>query len=535
MIPYMNAFGVSLIVLGTAVGSAFVAIWIYRSLIAKQTQQARTDASAILADAEARSRELSELTEKKAKEEYQRQLAKAEEDARRLVQQQERDLARRRHELERRQRKLDSFKSGVDRQIEELGQRETVLLERETETRSRLERHAKQEREVDTLRSELKRRCEEISGLTEAEARKLFLENLEADVRQEASALVRRIEAETKEQAERKARQIITLAIQRCASDHVSETTVSVVQLPSDDMKGRIIGREGRNIRALEAATGCNIIVDDTPEAVVLSCFDPIRREIARQTLERLLQDGRIHPGRIEEVAQKVERDLNDHIRQTGEQAVFELGLTDVHPELTKVIGRLKYRTSYGQNILDHSLEVGRLCSYMASELGVDPHIARRAGFMHDIGKALTHEMEGTHAQLGADLCKRYNEPPGVVHAVAAHHNEVEPRTVIAVLVQGADAISSARPGARRETLENYVKRLRALEEIADSFRGVTKAYAIQAGREIRIMVEPTEISDNEACLLARDVAQRVEKDVEYPGQIKVTVCRELRAVDYAK
>jgi ribonucrease Y len=445
------------------------------------------------------------------------------------------NLARKRHELERRQRKLDARKGAFDRQFEELNERESALQAQESALETIRERLRARNRRDRNARSELKRRCEEISGFTEAEAKKLLLENLETDVRQDAAALVRRIEAETKEEAERKARQIITLAIQRCASEHVSETTVSVVQLPSEDMKGRIIGREGRNIRALEAATGCNIIVDDTPEAVVLSCFDPIRREIARQTLERLLHDGRIHPGRIEEVVAKVERDLNDHIRQAGEQAVFELGLADIHPELTKVIGRLKYRTSYGQNILDHSIEVGNLCSFMAAELGADAHAARRAGFLHDIGKALTHEMEGTHALLGAELCKKYNEPPGVVHAIAAHHNEVEPRTIIAVLVQGADAISSARPGARRETLENYVKRLRHLEEIADSFRGVTKAYAIQAGREIRIMVEPSEINDNEACLLARDVAKRVEKDVEYPGQIKVTVCRELRAVDYAK
>jgi ribonuclease Y len=530
----MDASSVSLLVLGIAVGSA-LGVWVYRTLAARNISQAKSGASVILAEAEARGRLLIEQSEQKAKEEYQRQLAKANQDAERQAQKDERELARKRHELERRLRKLDSRKSGIDRQTEELGERETRIEQRESELESKRQRFEKEEREIESLRSELKRRCEEISGLTEAEAKQLLLENIESDVRQEASALVRRIETETKEQAEKKARQIITLAIQRCASDHVSETTVSVVQLPSDDMKGRIIGREGRNIRALEAATGCNIIVDDTPEAVVLSCFDPIRREIARQTLERLLQDGRIHPGRIEELVAKVERDLNDHIRQTGEQAVFELGLVDIHPELTKVIGRLKYRTSYGQNILDHSIEVGNLCSYMAAELGADAHAARRAGFLHDIGKALTHEMEGTHALLGAELCKKYNEPPGVVHAIASHHNEVEPRTIIAVLVQGADAISSARPGARRETLENYVKRLRHLEEIADSFRGVTKAYAIQAGREIRIMVEPTEINDNEACLLARDVAKRVEKDVEYPGQIKVTVCRELRAVDYAK
>ncbi|HOR27385.1 MAG TPA: ribonuclease Y, partial [Candidatus Sumerlaeota bacterium] len=323
--------------------------------------------------------------------------------------------------------------------------------------------------------------------------------------------------------------------IQKCATDQVSETTVSVVNLPNDEMKGRIIGREGRNIRALEATTGCNIIVDDTPEAVVLSCFDPLRREVARLTLERLLGDGRIHPGRIEEVVAKVERELADHIREVGEQTVFDLGISDMHPELIKTLGRLKYRTSYGQNILTHSVEVARLCSHMAGELGADTDVAKRAGLLHDIGKALSYEMEGTHALIGADLAKKCNEAPGVVHAIAAHHNEEEPRTIIAVLVQAADAISSARPGVRRESLENYIKRMQRLEAIATGFPGVSKAFAIQAGRELRIMVEPTEVNDNEAALLARDVTKKIEQELEYPGQIKVTICREYRVTEYAK
>ncbi|MBI3735089.1 ribonuclease Y, partial [Candidatus Sumerlaeota bacterium] len=462
--------------------------------------------------------------EKKAEEEYERRLEKF-----------EREFSKRRHEIERLERRLTDRQTTLERKIEAQDKREKELQAREADIAGIRERIQKKEEAIEAIRIEAKRKCESISGLTEEKAKKMLLENIEADVRQDAAAMVHRVEAETKEIADRKARQIITMAIQRCAAEQVTESTVSVVQLPSDEVKGKIIGREGRNIRALEAATGCNIIVDDTPEAVVLSCFDPIRREIARQTLEKMLGDGRIHPGRIEEVVAKVEKNLQDHIRQVGEQTCFDLGLADMHPELSKVLGRLKYRTSYGQNILNHSIEMAQLCMHMAAELGADMQAAKRAGLLHDIGKALTHEMEGTHALIGADLCKKYNEAPGVVHAIAAHHNEVEPRTIIAVLVQAADSISSARPGARRETLENYVKRLRDIEAIADSFKGVTKAYAIQAGREIRIMVEPTEINDNEASLMARDVSKRIEKELQYPGQNKVTVCRETRFVEYAK
>lgn len=523
-----------LVGLGALVGIG-LGIVLGRVLTARKNQAAAASAEAILADAETRSRQKIEEYERKAEEEFRRQKEKAEEEYRREVTRFERDFARQSQESERRERKLTERQSALDRKFDGLEKRDQGLQQKERELDSIRARLEKKDQEIETIRHETKRRCEEISRLTEAEARKLLIESLEADVRNEAAGLVRRIEAETKEIAEKKARQIITLAIQRCATEQVTESTVSVVQLPSDEIKGRIIGREGRNIRALEAATGCNIIVDDTPEAVVLSCFDPIRREVARQTLERLLGDGRIHPGRIEEIVAKVEKELNDLIRQTGEQTVFELGMADMHPELSKVVGRLKYRTSYGQNILFHSIEVAHLCGIMASELGADPVSAKRAGLLHDVGKALTHEVEGTHALIGADLAKKYNEAPGVVHAIASHHNEVEPRTIIAILVQCADAISSARPGARRETLENYVKRLKKLEEIADGFRGVTKAYALQAGREIRIMVEPTEINDNEASLLARDISKRIEQEVDYPGQIKITVCRELRVTEYAK
>lgn len=524
------AGGLTLIVVGVVIGAL-----VNRAMINRRLAATDRTVDTILDDAKLRGKEIEKEYERKAEGEYKRQLGRAERENRNLVDKFERELSKRREQIDKRERKLDSRRSALDRKLDDLEKREGGFEEREREIDDLRERLEKKQDAVEEIRTETKRRCEAISGLTQDEAKKLLLQNLEVDVRQDAAALVRRVEAETREIADKKARQLITLAIQRCAAEQVSETSVSVVQLPSDDLKGRIIGREGRNIRALEAATGCNFIIDDTPEAVVLSCFDPIRREIARQTLERLVADGRIHPGRIEELVVKVERELNEHIRQTGEDAAFELGFADMHPELTKTMGRLKYRTSYGQNILSHSSEVARLCSYMASELGADAVAAKRAGFLHDIGKALTHDVEGTHAALGADLCKKHNEAPGVVHSIAAHHNEIEPRTIIAVLVQAADAISSARPGARRETLENYVKRLRKLEEIADGFDGVTKSYALQAGRELRIIVEPTEINDNEASMLARDISRKIEKEVQYPGQIKVTVCREVRATEYAK
>jgi ribonuclease Y len=423
----------------------------------------------------------------------------------------------------------------LEKKIESVERRERSLVEKENQYDRRIQEAEVRAEELKRLRAEAQRRCEEISGLTVEQAKAMLLESLEEVVRQDSAALVRRVETETKEIANKKARQIITLAIQKCATDQVSETTVSVVNLPNDEMKGRIIGREGRNIRALEAATGVNIIIDDTPEAVVLSCFDPLRREIARQTLERLLSDGRIHPGRIEEVAAKVEKEVNDNIRETGERVAFDVGIPGLHPELIKLLGRLKYRTSYGQNVLGHTQEVVHLMETMASEVGVDAQIAKRAGLLHDIGKAVSYEMEGTHALIGAELAKKYNEPPAVVHAVAAHHWEDEPRTVIAVLLQAADAISAARPGARRETLESYVKRLESLEQIAQSYDGVNKAYAMQAGREIRVIVEPAALNDNDCAKLARDITKRIESEIEYPGQIKVTVCREMRVTEYAK
>jgi ribonuclease Y len=493
-------------------------------LYEKKTKAARFEAQRIIDEAtkEAERKRKEALIE--AKEEfYQRQ------------RQIERELRRRKVEVERQEKKNQLRESQLDKKIELLEKRERSIADKERTLDSKLETVEQKQQEVDRLRGEAVRKCEEISGLTSEEAKRMLLESLENEVRQDAAALIRRVENETREIGQKKARQIITLAIQKCATDQVSETTVSVVNLPNDEMKGRIIGREGRNIRALEAATGCNIIVDDTPEAVVLSCFDPLRREIARLSLERLIGDGRIHPARIEEVVAKAEKDVMEAIREAGEQVAFDLRIHELHPELIKLVGRLKFRTSYGQNVLTHSIEVAHLAEVMASELGVDAQLAKRAGALHDIGKAVSYEMEGTHSLIGAELAKKYNESPAVVHAIAAHHAEENPRTIIAVLVQAADAISASRPGARRETLEAYIQRLEKLESIASSFEGVEKSYAIQAGREIRILVVPDKLNDAECAKLARDVTKKIESGLEYPGQVKVTVVRETRAVEYAR
>jgi len=437
--------------------------------------------------------------------------------------------------LEKDEVRLRKREETVEKREETLGRREQSVGDKERYLEDKTKRAEQQLAEVTELRGGLIRKTEEISGLTVEEAKKMLLDNLESEVRQESAALVRRIEAETQDTADKKARQILMLAVQRLSTDQVTESTVSVVHLPSDEMKGRIIGREGRNIRALEQATGVNIIVDDTPEAVVLSCFDPMRREIARLVLEKLIADGRIHPTRIEEIVEKTERQVLEQAREAGEQACIDVGMHDIHPELIKLLGRLKFRTSYGQNVLKHSVECAHIAEMISSELGLDSKLAKRATLLHDIGKAVSHEMEGPHALIGAELAKKYRERPEVVHAIEAHHNEVKPKTLTAVLVQTADAISAARPGARRETLESYIKRLENLEAIAQSFEGVEKSYAIQAGREVRIVVEPDKLNDNECSLLARNVTKRIEEELQYPGQIKVVVVREVRKTEYAR
>jgi ribonuclease Y len=522
------SLGTILAIVGVVVIAIFAAIagtyWFLAKRMGVQISSAQREAQIVLEEAQKEAETIRKAAELEAKEQvFQR------------TKQAERDLNRKRSELDKIENRMRNKERELDRKLESYEQREKAVAAKERELDERLQKVAQREAELAEAELAARRRAEEISGLTVEEAKRFLLESLENEVRQEAAALVRRIENETREQAERKARQIITLAIQRCATDQVSETTCSVLTLPSEEMKGRIIGREGRNIRALEAATGVNIVIDDTPDAIVLSSFDPLRREIARQALEKLLTDGRINPVRIEEVVKKTEREFLEHLRQEGEQAAFELGIADLHPELHKLLGRLKYRASYGQNILMHVKEVAILCGIMASELGADVQLARRAGLLHDIGKAVSHEVEGTHALIGADLCKKYGESMPVVHAVAAHHNEEEPRTLAAVFVQAADALSASRPGARRETLEAYIKRLEQLEEIASSFPGVEKSYVMMAGREIRIMVKPEDINDNEAALLAREITKRIQSEVQYPGQIKVTVLRETRFVEYAK
>ncbi len=440
------------------------------------------------------------------------------------------------------EREIKDRRSEMNRQERRVQQKEEALDKKSEALEKKDEQINKKIKEVDVLKEEtLKVKnaqleiLERISGLSVEEAKSYLLKNIESEVRHEAAIMIKDIESQAKEEADKKAKAIISTAIQKCAADHVAEATVSVVALPNDEMKGRIIGREGRNIRALETATGIDLIIDDTPEAVVLSGFDPVRREIARMALEKLIADGRIHPARIEETVEKARKEIDAIIKQEGEQATFDTGVHGLHPELVKLLGRMKYRTSYGQNVLKHSTEVANLAGIMAGELGVDVKLAKRAGLLHDIGKSVDHEIEGSHIDIGVDIAKKYQESPEVIHAIAAHHGDVEATTIIACIVQACDAISAARPGARRENLETYIKRLEKLEELADSFQGVEKSFAIQAGREIRIMVKPDAVKDEETVLLARDIVKKIESELEYPGQIKVNVIRETRSVDYAK
>ncbi len=455
-------------------------------------------------------------------------LLEAKDEAFRIKRDAEREIREQRAEVQRLERRLVQREENLDRKLESLEKRDQALAQREQEV-------AKVREEVQALYQAGRLELERISGLTAEQARQELLQKAEAEIRYEAAQAARKIEAEAREEAERRAREIVALAIQRCAADHTAEVTVSVIALPNEEMKGRIIGREGRNIRALESLTGVDFIIDDTPESVTLSSFDPIRREIAKMTLEKLLADGRIHPARIEEMVEKAQREIDARIRDAGERAAFEAGVHGLHPEELKLLGRLNFRFSYGQNLLQHSIEVALLAGLMASQLDADPELARRAGLLHDIGKALTHEVEGSHSDIGMDIARRYHEPPEVLNAIAYHHGDAEAACLEAILVAAADAISASRPGARKETVEMYVKRLENLERIATSFAGVDRAYAIQAGREIRVLVRPQEIDDPAAAVLAREMAKKIEDELEYPGQIKVTVLRETRAVEYAK
>ena len=440
----------------------------------------------------------------------------------------DRELRERRNEVQRQERRLAQREESLDKKADNMEVREESLNKKAAAVQ-------KMQEEAEAFHAKQISELERIAAMTQDEAKQIIVERVQKEAFHDAAAMVRDIEFRAKEEGEKKARNIIALAIQKCAADHVAESTVSVIALPNDDMKGRIIGREGRNIRALETATGVDLIIDDTPEAVIVSAFDPVRREIARIAVEKLIMDGRIHPARIEEMVEKARKEVDNHIREAGDNAVFETQQHGIHHELVKLLGRLRYRTSYGQNVLKHSIEVSHLAGLMAAELGADVQLAKRAGLLHDIGKAVDHEAEGTHVTLGGELARKYHESPDVIHAILAHHNDVEPQTVEAVLVQAADAISAARPGARRESLENYIKRLEKLEEIANSFDGVERCFAIQSGREVRIMVKPDDVTDEGTKILAKEIAKRIEKEMEYPGQIRVNVIRETRSTEYAK
>ena len=515
MLPY---------VIGAVLGLALGAALVYVFGVLRERKQADED----LNSAKNQAKQIVNDAYKSAENKKREALLESKEEILKARNEYEREEKERRSDLQKQERRLQQKEENLDRKTENMERKEEHLS-------NRLARLEATQAEAERLKQEQVDMLEKISGFTAEEAKAYLLSQLEADVTHESAMKIKEIEARFKDEADSKAREIISLAIQRCAADHVAEATVSVVPLPNDEMKGRIIGREGRNIRTLETLTGVDLIIDDTPEAITLSSFDPVRREIARLALEKLIVDGRIHPARIEEMVDKARREVEQIIKSEGERATFETGIHGIHPELVKILGRLRYRTSYGQNVLQHSIEVAHIAGMMASELGLDPVPARRAGLLHDIGKAIDHEVEGSHVQIGVDLAKKYKESQPIIHAIEAHHGDVEAKTIVACLVQAADAISAARPGARRENLENYIKRLEKLESIANETPGVSGSFAIQAGREIRIIVNPEKVSDDKMVLLAREIAKKIENELDYPGQIKVNMVRETRAIDYAK
>ena len=516
----MGVLGIVLIVVALIVGAGIGIIVgnLYRKKVAEaEIGSAEQEAKRIVADA-------MKTAEAKKKE----AILEGKDEVHRLRNESEKELSDRRKEVQRQERRIQQKEETLDRKLDNVEKKEDRVSKKMKEAEVRLA-------EVETIKKSQFEMLERISGYTVDQAKAYLLDELEKDLSHEKSLKIMEYEQQLKDESDKRARNIISLAIQRCAADQVAEATVSVVPLPNDEMKGRIIGREGRNIRAIETLTGVDLIIDDTPEAITLSSFEPVRREIARISLEKLIADGRIHPARVEEMVEKARREVEASIKQAGERAVLDAGVNGLHPELVKILGRLKYRTSYGQNVLKHSLEVCYLSGIIASELGLDPTVAKRAGLLHDIGKALDHEIEGSHVEIGVDVARKYKESDAVIHAIHAHHGDVEAKTVVACIVQAADAISAARPGARRENLENYIKRLQKLEEIASSFKGVDTSFAIQAGREIRVMVKPEQVKDDSMASLARDICKKIEEDLEYPGQIKVNIIRESRASDFAK
>ncbi|WP_338754112.1 ribonuclease Y [Bacillus sp. FJAT-52991] len=519
----MDAITIISILLGLIVG-VVVGYFVRKSIAESKIAGAKDAAEQIIDDA---NRE-AEALKKEA-------LLEAKDEIHKLRTDTELELRERRNELQKQENRLLQKEENLDRKDEQLDKREAQLEKKEEALTERQQHIEEMDSKVEEMVKVQKAELERISSLTRDEARAIILERVEQELAHDIAVMTKEQENRAKEEADKKAKDILSLAIQRCAADHVAETTVSVVNLPNDEMKGRIIGREGRNIRTLETLTGIDLIIDDTPEAVILSGFDPIRRETARIALEKLVQDGRIHPARIEEMVDKARREVDEYIREMGEQTTFEVGIHGLHPDLIKILGRLKFRTSYGQNVLKHSMEVAFLTGLMAAELGEDEVLARRAGLLHDIGKAVDHEVEGSHVEIGVELATKYKEHPIVINSIASHHGDTEPTSIIAVLVAAADALSAARPGARSETLENYIRRLEKLEEISESYDGVEKSFAIQAGREVRIMVKPDQIDDLHAHRLARDIRKRIEGELDYPGHIKVTVIRETRAVEYAK